>query len=191
MWILKEITIFFGGSDNGILSFSVAKELLKFVSYRINIIISGFQKPYQKLIKLSNESNLIKIIQNKHTYSIFFRSKLYIGSSGLTAYEAYMSKIPGVIFSKSSNQKMNSIALKKRGFKCIVKLNGKYDNDDCDNKCAYSCSGTKCVKDPTGDYDNNKCDDECGPTWYTKWYIILPTIIIFLIVAGLFIRAMV
>ena len=36
-----------------------------------------------------------------------------------------MSKIPGVIFAKSSNQKMNSIALKKRGFKVIEKFNPK------------------------------------------------------------------
>lgn len=121
----KDITVFFGGKDNGSISFFVVKELVKFFNQKINVLISGFHKPYKELIKLSNECNLVKIIHNKFGNSILAKSSIFIGSSGVTAYEAYMSRIPSVIFAKSSNQILNSIELKKNGFTVINKFTPK------------------------------------------------------------------
>ena len=112
----NEITVFFGGKDNGSISFLVVKELIKYSNKKINVLLSGFNKPNKKLIELSNENKSVNLIHNKFSNSVLKNSSIYIGSSGVTAYEAFMCKIPGIIYVKSKNQTLNSKELKKNGF---------------------------------------------------------------------------
>ena len=151
----NNITVFFGGKDNGLLSFLVVKELIKFFDQKINVLIAGFHKPNKELVKLSNENNLVKIIHNKFNNSILVKSSIFIGSSGVMAYEAYMSKIPSVIFAKSSNQKMNSIELKKNGFKVIDRFSPKLFAKE-----AYKLFNTKKKIQHNFTYGTNKIVNE-------------------------------
>ena len=71
------------------------------------------------------------------------------------AYEAYMSKTPSVIFAKSSNQKMNSIELKKNGFKVIDRFSPKLFAKE-----AYKLFNTKKKIQHNFTYGTNKIVNE-------------------------------
>lgn len=115
---IKNILIFFGGSD----SKNLTEKLLvlsKFFKYiKFSIILGSVNKNKTRIIKKIKNYENIKIfygIENKKVANLIFKNDLAIGAGGVNLFERIYLGLPSIVIDIDKNQLLNIKNAKKRG----------------------------------------------------------------------------
>lgn len=113
---IKNILLFFGGSDSNNLNLKFSRILKSviFQKFNFNFILSPNIKNKNKIENIFKLKNFNKIKFNENFHKNLYKSDLYIGTGGSSLMDVLISGTPAIFFPINENQKNNCAYLHKQ-----------------------------------------------------------------------------
>ena len=113
---IKNILLFFGGSDSNNLNLKFSRILKSviFQKFNFNFILSPNIKNKNKIENIFKLKNFNKIKFNENFHKNLYKSDLYIGTGGSSLMDVMISGTPAIFFPINKNQKNNCAYLHKQ-----------------------------------------------------------------------------
>ena len=135
---VKNILVYFGGSDSHSLTESAVDTLMEILdnSVKVDVVSSN---PGTSLIDMVNRNNNFKLHSNLPSLApLMFKADLAIGAGGTTTWERCFMGLPSIVITTAENQIKSSVELDRLGYIKWVGHVGKIDLGELKKQIIHS-----------------------------------------------------